>query len=81
MSKEVSVKEIFDSVSFYPCKVTFEKYFVSGGTLEGLTITEKMGFMDWDDACDWAGKVTKSSKVPYVILEMTNLETGEKEYF
>jgi len=80
MTKEVSVNEIFESVSFYPCNVEFQKYFLSG-TLEGLTITEKMGFVSWEDACDWASKVTMSSKVPYVILEMTDMITGEKERF
>jgi|TARA_B100000497_G_scaffold123433_1_gene156110 hypothetical protein len=62
------------------CKVEFQKYVLSG-IAEGLTITEKMKFVDWGDACDWAGKVTMSLKTPFVILEMTNLETGEVENF
>ena len=62
------------------CKVQFKKYVLSG-IAEGLTITETMKFVNWNDACDWAGKVTMSVKVPYVILEMTNLETGEMENF
>jgi hypothetical protein len=39
-----------------------------------------MTFVNWDDACDWAGKVTMSTKVPYVILEMRG-PNGEKEKF
>jgi hypothetical protein len=64
----------------YPCPVNMKKYFLEG-MLEGLTVDESMGFVSWDDACDWAGKVTMSGKVPYVILEMTNVKTGEKENF
>jgi hypothetical protein len=62
------------------CKVEFHKY-VLEGIAEGLTITETMKFVNWNDACDWAGKVTMSLKVPFVILEMKNLETGEVENF
>jgi hypothetical protein len=65
---------------YYPCKVEFEKYFLSG-LLEGATIVEKMGFVSWDDACDWAGKATMNPQCHFVVTEMTNLETGEKEYF
>ena len=35
---------------------------------------------DWEDACDWATKVTKQSVVPYVVLEMRG-PNGEKENF
>lgn len=62
------------------CKVEFRKY-VLDGIAEGLTITENMKFVDWGDACDWAGKVTMSTKVPFVILDMKNLETGQVERF
>lgn len=62
------------------CKVEFQKYILDG-IAEGLTITETMKFVDWTDACDWASKVTTSLKVPFVIVEMTNLETGEVENF
>ena len=61
-------------------EVEFNKYMLSGIN-EGLTITEKMHFVDWDDACLWAASVTTAVGVPYVILEMTNLQTGEKEQF
>lgn len=68
------------SVANYPCQVEFDKYLLSG-ILEGITVTEKMGFMSWDDACDWAGTVTMSLKTNFVILEMRNLLTGQKENF
>lgn len=61
-------------------EVTFKKY-VLEGIASGLTITETMRFSDWEDACDWASKVTMSPKVPFVILEMTNTETGAVENF
>jgi len=64
----------------YPCNVKFERYFVSGN-LEGLTNSDKMGFMSWNDACKWAGKVTQSPSVDYVIRTMKNLETGEIAQF
>ena len=59
--------------------VTFDKYHLDG-IAEGLTTTESMNFVDWDDACDWAGKVTMNTQVPYVILEMRG-PNGEKEMF
>ena len=59
--------------------VTFDKYHLDG-IAEGLTTTETMNFVDWDDACDWAGKVTMNVKVPFVILEMRG-PNGEKEMF
>jgi len=36
--------------------------------------------VDWEDACDWAGKVTMNVKVPYVILEMRGPD-GQVEHF
>ena len=59
--------------------VTFDKYHLDG-IAEGLTITESMNFVDWNDACDWAGKVTMNTQVPYVILEMRG-PSGEVENF
>lgn len=50
-------------------EVTFDKYHL-GGIAEGLTTTERMNFVDWEDACDWAGKVTMNTQVPYVISEI-----------
>jgi len=64
----------------FPCQVEFDRYFI-GGNLEGLRHTDKMGFMSWDDACRWAGSVTMDPKTDYVVLEMRNLITGEKENF
>lgn len=61
-------------------KVEFKKYMLSG-IAEGCTITEKMSFVTWDKACEWAGNVTMKIGVPYVILEMRNLATGEVENF
>ena len=60
-------------------QVEYEKYGLKG-IIEGLTITEKMHFVDWEDACDWAGKVTMTPGVPYVILEMRGQE-GQVERF
>ena len=64
----------------YPCQVEFDRYFL-GGNLEGGTHTDRMGFMSWNDACTWAASVTMSPRVEYVVLEMRNLITGEKEQF
>ncbi len=64
----------------YPCQTEMKKYHLKG-TLSGLTTTEKMGFMTWKDATTWAGSVTTSTKIPYVVLEMRNLETQEIETF
>jgi len=64
----------------HPCTVEFDRYFVSG-LFEGTTHTDKMGFMTWDDACEWAGAVTLNPKVDYVVLELRNLKTGEVETF
>tara|TARA_R100001530_G_scaffold46904_1_gene35261 strand:- start:505 stop:693 length:189 start_codon:yes stop_codon:yes gene_type:complete len=61
-------------------KVAFKKYGLKG-VIEGLTISEEMNFSSWEDACDWAGVCTMSPSVPFVILEMTNLETSKKEFF
>ena len=64
-------------MSVYKCNVEFSRYFVEG-TLEGiLTENNKMGFLDWDDAKDWVRAVNHSKNVPYVVVYMTNLETGE----
>ena len=60
-------------------QVEFDKY-VLEGIAEGLTITEKMNFVSWDDACKLAATVTESLKVPFVILEMRGQE-GQVENF
>lgn len=61
-------------------QVSMTKYHLAG-LLEGRKTTETMRFTDWDRACDWAAKVTMNTQTSYVVLEMTNLETGEKEKF
>ena len=60
-------------------QVSFRKYVLSG-IAEGLEFIEKMNFVDWEDACDWAGSVTLSKKVPFVILQMWG-PNGEYEEF
>ncbi len=64
----------------YPVKTYITKYHL-GGSLEGTQTKETMGFMSWEEACNWAGSVTMKVDVPYVILEMVNVLTGEKENF
>ena len=64
----------------YPCQVTMKKFFV-GGLLKGMTTGDKMGFINWEDACDWAGKATMNPKCDFVVLEMTNVKTGEVANF
>ena len=71
------LKEDYLGMSF---KVEFDKYMLSG-IAEGLTLTETMRFVDWEDACDWAGKVTLNTKCNYVVLEMRSPVTGEVENF
>tara|TARA_Y100000385_G_scaffold289855_1_gene360704 strand:- start:235 stop:477 length:243 start_codon:yes stop_codon:yes gene_type:complete len=61
-------------------KVEIDKYHLKG-IAEGLTTTETMRFVDWEDACDWAGKATMNVSCPYVVMELRNLITGEKENF
>lgn len=67
-------------VSAYPCVVEFDRYFLDG-MLAGLTHTDTMGFMSWDDACEWAGSVTLNHDVNYVVLHMREPATGKTERF
>ena len=60
--------------------VEFDKFLMSPLVGAGLTVTESMKFVDWDDACEWAGACTMSSRVPFVILEMRG-PNGEVEKF
>lgn len=64
----------------YPCQTEIQKYHLKGN-LEGMTTTETMGFMSWRDACAWAGSVTESTRVPYVVTRLVNLNTKEIETF
>jgi hypothetical protein len=50
------------------------------GIAEGLTLTETMTFLDWNDACDWASKCTLSNNVNFVIRELRG-PNGEKDSF
>jgi hypothetical protein len=56
-------------------QVEITKYHLNGN-LEGMNTTEKMGFVNWEDACKWAGSVTMSVECPYVVLEMRDINTG-----
>lgn len=69
-----------EAIKHYPCKVQFVKYMMRG-TLEGMRITETMGFVSWHDACSWAAAATENVSCDFVVLEMTNLETGAVENF
>lgn len=60
-------------------QVEMDKYHLKG-ICEGLTTTETMHFVDWEDACNWAATVTQAIKVPYVVLEMRG-PNGEVENF
>jgi hypothetical protein len=60
--------------------VEFEKFLLAPLVAAGVTVTETMRFVNWDDACDWAGKCTMSTKVPFVVLEMRG-PNGEVEKF
>lgn len=65
----------------YPLTVIITKYHLKGN-LEGMTTSgERMGFLNWEDACDWAITVTRSPEVPYVVLDMINTETKTVDYF
>jgi hypothetical protein len=64
----------------YPCQVEMVKYHLEG-MKEGMHTKENMGFMTWNDACTWAGSVTQSHKVGYVVLEMRDLKTNELQKF
>jgi hypothetical protein len=66
--------------SNYPCQVELVKYHLDG-MKSGMHTKENAGFMTWNDACEWAGSVTLSHKVPYVVLELRNLMTNELEKF
>lgn len=67
-------------LSMYPCQVAFKRLFVQGN-LRGIVHDDYMGFMSWDDACEWAAKVTESRSVNYIVTEMTDIGTGKKETF
>ena len=51
------------------------------GNLEGRKTTEKMGCVNWNKACEWAGGGTGCIDWPYVVLEMRDINTGVIENF
>lgn len=61
----------------YPCQVTMKKFFVSG-FLKGFSTNDKMGFVNWRDACKWARAVTSNSDCDFIILEMTDTATKKR---
>ena len=64
----------------YATHVEITKYHLKGN-LEGTKTTEKMGFVNWNNACEWAGGVTVSIDCPYVVLEMRDINTAVIENF
>ena len=60
----------------YPCQVEIVRKFTSG-TLEGLTHTDRMGFMTEKDAKTWANAVSNSTRTNYIVLKLTNIKTNE----
>lgn len=68
-------------MSYYPLEVIITKYHLEGNLAGITTAGERMGFLSWKDACEWAQSVTESPKVPYVVLEMINTQTQIVEYF
>jgi len=51
------------------------------GSFAGQTVREELSFDTWDEACDWCGMKTMDVKTPFVVLTVTNPETGETEKF
>lgn len=65
-------------LSHYPCQVLFEKHF-ERGHFHGLVLKETMGFMNMDDAVDWAKAVSKSNGCEYFVPWVEDLNTGERK--
>jgi len=64
----------------YHTHVEITKYHLKGN-LAGQRTTENMDFVNWDDACKWAGGVTMNLECPYVVLEMRDINTGAVQNF
>ena len=60
----------------YPVQVEFTRQFTSG-SFEGLTHTDRMGFITLADAKAWAYTVSSSVRTNYKIVKMVNLKSGE----
>jgi trehalose-6-phosphate synthase len=64
----------------YPCQVEIVRKFTSG-LLEGLTHTDRMGFMTQKDAKAWASAVSNSTHTNYTVVSLTDIKTGENLNF
>jgi hypothetical protein len=64
----------------YHTHVEITKYHLKG-ILAGQHTTDNMDFVDWHDACKWAGGVTMNLECPYVVLEMRDINTGVVQNF
>lgn len=60
-------------------EVEVDQYFLVDNPSRGAN-TVTMTFVDWEHACDWAGRVTMSSHTDFVVLEMRG-PNGEMENF
>lgn len=61
-------------------KVEFDKE-IHKGICTGLVVTERMNFVDWNDALRWARQVNARSNSPFVIIEVRNLSTGQTKVY
>ena len=60
----------------YPVQVEIVRKFTSG-TLDGITHTDRMGFMTQKDAKTWACAVSNSPRTDYTVVSLTDIKTGE----
>ena len=60
----------------YACQVEIVRKFTSG-TPEGITHTDRMGFMTQKDAKAWSNAVSNSPRTEYTVVSLTDLKTGE----
>ena len=60
----------------YPVQVEIVRKFTSG-VREGITHTDRMGFMTIEDATIWAGAVSNSPRTDYTIVSLTDIKTGQ----
>jgi hypothetical protein len=57
----------------YPTRIEFDAVFVRGH-LKGTSITQKMGFMSWDDAVDWAQRASVNKQCQYRVTQIRDLD-------
>ena len=55
--------------------------FHCGGVKNGKLDFKVRWFPTWDKVCAWAGTQTMDLTCPFVVLEMRNAITGQKEWF